>query len=100
MTLEERIEELERRVAALETDESNLPQECRDHGCSYYTHYLVYHDAAKHGAQMCHEAFHVAEKKCEEVQKRYLDWFDNHKEGPPPASLERMARFWENKICA
>lgn len=40
--------------------ELNLPEECREHKCSYYTHYLA------HGsADLEHEGFHAAEKLAE-----------------------------------
>lgn len=101
-SLEQRIEELERRIAAIESasPESHLPDECKARECTYYTHYQVYHDAEKNGAMMGHEAFHAAEKKCEEVQNRVTQWYDAHPDGQCPKQLHEYAEYWEKKICA
>lgn len=74
---------------------------CALRTCSYYAHYLVYY-APTSGEKLEHEAFHVAEKNCNNAQKRVLDWYDanegNNKTIPP--LYERQADFWERKVCA
>jgi hypothetical protein len=104
MTVEERVAELEARVARLESGGQELPpdapQECRDRKCTYYSHYLVHHDPAKNGPQMNHVAYHHAEQKCTDIQERVNQWMDNHETGKVPDHLWRLAEHWENKVCA
>lgn len=98
-TLEERLAALETRVAALEQASPDvlLPEECRKRECSYYRHYLAYGPA-----ELTHEGFHAAEKECEKVQKRALEWMENKaNDGKPfPDSLDRLCRSWEARVRA
>lgn len=99
MTLEERIEALENRIAALEqaNPEALLPEECRKRQCSYFQHYLAYGPA-----ELTHEGFHAAEKECEKVQQRAMAWMNDHRNDnkPFPESLDKLCRSWETRIRA
>lgn len=68
-------------------------EKCRTRQCSYYQHYLAYGPA-----ELTHEGFHAAEKKCEAIQlqiQRYLD-----EDRPPPQHLVKVAESWEQRVRA
>lgn len=77
-------------------------EECAKQECTYYSHYLLYHDPALNGSLLGHASYHFAEKRCEEAQKRLMEWMDAHMDdrAPVPEHLEKMAERWERKVCA
>lgn len=90
------VETLQQRVQQLETatPEATMPEACRKHECSYFTHYLAYG-----GPELTHEGYHQAEQKCEHYQKAASDWHDAHGfEHPSP--YEQQCTRWEAAVRA
>jgi hypothetical protein len=80
-------------LAALLGAQPDMPAECREHRCGYYTHYLA------HGApELTHEGYHAAEKKCDAAQRKDIAFLDAHPDHRGPTPFERMATYWEKKI--
>lgn len=63
------------------------PEECRQHRCSYYTHYLVYG-----GPDLTHDGFHAAE---EQASQHISNCTHNWENGPCPTCAR-----WEARVRA
>ena len=68
---------------------------CERKACGYYTHYLAYGPA-----DLTHDGFHEAERKCAYWQGRAEKWYEDHPEGDLPASIEAQCRRWEKAVRA
>lgn len=70
--------------------------ECDACVCDYFTHYLSYGPA-----ELTHEGYHSAEKRCIELQKRLEEYFDNHPDATTaPLHLERLCADAERLVRA
>lgn len=103
--LEGRIMEQEERIRRLEASgndplPADAPDECKQAKCSYYTHYQVHYSREKQGEKLTHIAYHEAERRCEQVQKKMDDWMNAHPDKQFPEHLDKQCRFWETKVCA
>lgn len=98
LALMDEVETLQAQVQKLENadPESHLPEECRRHECSYYTHYLAYG-----GPDLTHEGYHQAEKNCERAQKQVEDWYAGHDYNRRlECPFEKQAAYWERAVRA
>lgn len=93
-----RIEALESRLAALEsrlTDTFQMPEVCRQHTCSFWTHYLA------HGpADLTHEGYHAAEAQCDHAQTADMAFLDSHPNHIGPTPHDARCRYWEKIVRA
>ena len=69
--------------------------ECHTKRCSYFEDYLSYGPA-----DLTHEGYHAAERKCAFWQDRAQKWLDAHKDSDLefPAYIERECEKWEKRI--
>lgn len=95
--LEDRVAELEKQLAEYGVLAANAPEDCRNHTCTYFIHYLAYGPA-----ELTHEGFHAAEKNCERLQKRAEDWLEQNKGNNKqfPEYLDKICRVAEARIRA
>lgn len=87
--------EIEKTLIDLEAILSGVPAECRTKRCDYFTHYLAYGPA-----DLTHEGFHEATRKCIDAQKRVMQWMEEHPTGEPPKALTDIAERWEVRVRA
>lgn len=75
---------------------------CEAEECTYFTHYLVNYYPTEGMEKLDHPGFHGAEANCDATHRRLKEWMDNPlndgKHIPP--HLEKLAVFWEQKVCA
>lgn len=82
-----------------------LADDCLNETCSYFRFYLIHYqdNNPRHGRMLEHPAYHYAEKQCAHAQDRVSQWLDAHKSESNlqiPDSIERLASYWEGRICA
>lgn len=68
--------------------------ECRTKRCDYYDHYLAYGPA-----ELTHEGYHSAIRKCQEVQQRDEEYMRNHPEATN-SPYSRESGEWEKRVRA
>src|SRR5262249_12811218 len=73
-------EEQDRRISRLEGEAIERPEECRAEACTYFKHYLCYHDPDVNGPKLEHPAYHHAEVRCEEAQQAQIKWMEEHRD--------------------
>lgn len=92
------VETLQHRVGELEdtNPEAHMPEECQQHECSYFTHYLAYG-----GPDLTHEGYHQAEENCTRAQKLVEDWYEEHGGNYRlTCPYEKQATYWEKAVRA
>jgi hypothetical protein len=80
-------------------------EECINHTCDYYTHYLAYETPGQ--PNLTHEGFHAAAMMCDKVQKELWDWWQQEENqnkdplaDPRGRYLWNRATQWEEKVRA
>lgn len=68
--------------------------ECRTKTCSYYEHYLAYGPA-----ELTHEGFHAAERKCDEWQRKDDEWLRAHPD-KIDSPYRHLCEVWEKRVRA
>jgi hypothetical protein len=95
--LERTLSQLEEVIAQLPNPEGHMPEECQKHECSYFDYYL-----AQGPADLTHEGYHAAEKRCVKIQEMVIRWYEEHENAPHTLRnpYERQADYWEKKVRA
>jgi hypothetical protein len=90
-------ERLERLADSLTAGQwAPLPEECRTRQCTYFQHYLAYGPA-----DLTHDGFHAAEKRCHDAQDRCMNFHE--KNGYPNGQNTaccKTALYWEQAVRA
>lgn len=68
--------------------------DCQTKNCDYYNHYIAYGPA-----ELSHEGYHVACRKCEHWQKRNSEYFLKHPEAMH-SPFEKQCEVWEKRVRA